>query len=286
MILIKTESKLVIVDVSALMRTHYRPEGVRGSLSIDLGGSTLTTSHIFGLFKVFKDYGKEADYVFCYDTPINYLKADNPDYKKGRVKVADDYFVGYNLAREILRSANFIVLTKEGYEADHLIMQAKEELSRFYDEVYVITNDRDLAVVVDTKTTWVNTVKKRGNIDITNYEEVLACPYNAIHLKKALVGDPSDNLKGVYRFGEAKFKKFVIEEGVYQQNVYGKERDIILNSSLTEDEQAQALSDLHIIKGLEVPNINLTVQEIDWTILERAAQELGMKSLIKFFGSE
>lgn len=277
------ERKLVIVDVSALMRTHYRPEGVKGSLSIDVGGNTLTTSHIFGLFKVIKEYGIESDYVFCYDTPINYLQKENPEYKAGRVKVADEYYQGYTLAKEVLREANFIILSREGYEADHLIMQAKNELTPYYEQVYVITNDRDLAVVVDSKTTWVNTVKKRGNITLENYEEVLGCPYNAIHLKKALVGDPSDNLKGVYRFGEAKFKKFVIEEGVYEQNVYGQEREIILNSSLQDDQKDQALSDLRIIKGLVVPNINLTMREINWDIMLRAAEELGMKSLIKTF---
>lgn len=277
------ERKLVIVDVSALMRTHYRPEGVKGSLSIDVGGSTLTTSHIFGLFKVIKEYGIESDYVFCYDTPINYLQKENPEYKAGRVKVADEYYQGYTLAKEVLREANFTILSREGYEADHLIMQAKNELTPYYEQVYVITNDRDLAVVVDSKTTWVNTVKKRGNITLENYEEVLGCPYNAIHLKKALVGDPSDNLKGVYRFGEAKFKKFVIEEGVYEQNVYGQEREIILNSSLQDDQKDQALSDLRIIKGLVVPNINLTMREINWGIMLRAAEELGMKSLIKTF---
>lgn len=277
------ERKLVIVDVSALMRTHYRPEGVKGSLSIDVGGNTLTTSHIFGLFKVIKEYGIESDYVFCYDTPINYLQKENPEYKAGRVKVADEYYQGYTLAKEVLREANFIILSREGYEADHLIMQAKNELTPYYEQVYVITNDRDLAVVVDSKTTWVNTVKKRGNITLENYEEVLGCPYNAIHLKKALVGDPSDNLKGVYRFGEAKFKKFVIEEGIYEQNVYGQEREIILNSSLQDDQKDQALSDLRIIKGLVVPNINLTMREINWDIMLRAAEELGMKSLIKTF---
>lgn len=277
------ERKLVIVDVSALMRTHYRPEGVKGSLSIDVGGNTLTTSHIFGLFKVIKEYGVDAHYVFCYDTPINYLQKENPEYKAGRVKVADEYYQGYTLAKEVLREANFIILSREGYEADHLIMQAKNELTPYYDQVYVITNDRDLAVVVDSKTTWVNTIKKRGNITLENYEEVLGCPYNAIHLKKALVGDPSDNLKGVYRFGEAKFKKFVIEEGVYEQNVYGQEREIILNSSLQDDQKDQALSDLRIIKGLVVPNINLTMREINWDIMLRAAEELGMKSLIKTF---
>lgn len=277
------ERKLVIVDVSALMRTHYRPEGVKGSLSIDVGGNTLTTSHIFGLFKVIKEYGIESDYVFCYDTPINYLQKENPEYKAGRVKVADEYYQGYTLAKEVLREANFIILSREGYEADHLIMQAKNELTPYYEQVYVITNDRDLAVVVDSKTTWVNTVKKRGNITLENYEEVLGCPYNAIHLKKALVGDPSDNLKGVYRFGEAKFKKFVIEEGIYEQNVYGQEREIILNSSLQDDQKDQALSDLRIIKGLVVPNINLTMREINWDIMLRAAEELGMKSIIKTF---
>lgn len=281
--MVQEERKLVIVDVSALMRTHYRPEGVKGSLSIDVGGNTLTTSHIFGLFKVIKEYGIESDYVFCYDTPINYLQKENPEYKAGRVKVADEYYQGYTLAKEVLREANFTILSREGYEADHLIMQAKNELTPYYEQVYVITNDRDLAVVVDSKTTWVNTVKKRGNITLENYEEVLGCPYNAIHLKKALVGDPSDNLKGVYRFGEAKFKKFVIEEGVYEQNVYGQEREIILNSSLQDDQKDQALSDLRIIKGLVVPNINLTMREINWDIMLRAAEELGMKSLIKTF---
>ena len=279
----EVERKLVIVDVSALMRTNYRPEGVRGSLSIDVGGKSLTTSHIFGLFRVIKEYGVDAHYVFCYDTPINYLQKENPEYKAGRVKVADEYFQGYTLAKEILRAANFTVLSKEGYEADHLIMQAKNDLAPYYTKVYVITNDRDLAVVVDEKTTWVNTIKKRGHITLENYEEVLGCPYNAIHLKKALVGDPSDNLKGVYRFGEAKFKQFVIDEGVYQQNVYGKEREVILESGLTDDQKDQALSDLRIIKGLVVSNINLTLQEIDWEIMVRAAEELGMKSLIKTF---
>lgn len=273
-------SQLVIVDVSALMRTHYRPDGVKGGLSIDLGDSKLTTSHIYGLFRLFKEYGREADYIFCYDTPINFLTEYNPEYKKGRVKVADDYYTGYHLAKEILRSAGFLVLSKEGYEADHLIIQAKGALSKYYDSTYVITNDKDLSVVVDDKTTWVNTVKKRGNINRLNYEEVLGCPYNAIRLKKALVGDPSDNLKGVYRFGEAKFKRFVIDEGIYQQNVYGKEREVIESSSLTREQKEQALSDLQIIVGFEVPNINLTVGTIDWTVMERAVYELEMKSLV------
>lgn len=249
-------------------------------MSVELDIGVVNTSHLYGLFKLFKEYGKDSDYIFTYDTPINYLKGLNADYKKGRQSPGDEYFIGYNLGREILSQAGFIVLSREGYEADHLIIQAKNELVNYYDGVKVITNDRDLAVVVDPKTTWVSTRKKQGVINLTNYEEVLACPYNAIHLKKALVGDPSDNLKGVYRFGEAKFKKFVIDEELYNRDVYGSEQTIIEQTNLLDDTQKeQALSDLRLIKPLHVPNVNLDFRDIDWGYLLSIFELFQMKSL-------
>lgn len=275
--------KLVIVDVSALMRTYYRPIDSKYPMSVDLDIGTVNTSHLYGLFSLFKTYGKDCHYIFCYDSKNNILRNMRQDYKKGRNKVTSEYYVGYDTGREILTQAGFLVLIRDGYEADHLVIQAKEELVDYYDEVLVITNDKDLAVVIDEKTTWVSTRKKQGVITLDNYEERLGCPYNSIHLMKSLVGDPSDNLKGVKGFGPSRFKLFTENEELWDKDVYTHEQEIIKASDFLDDvEKAQALLDLQIIQPLKVDKLNLYFNEIDWEYVYKMLELFKMKSLYKY----
>jgi len=276
--------ELVIVDVSAVMRTHYRPLNHKFPLSIELDNKEFNTSALFGLMRLYKAWGFDRDYVFCYDTPQNFLKMTvaGKNYKKGRAKPNDDYYTQLNLSREILISLGEVVLSQSGYEADHFVVYAKEELSPYYDHTYIITNDKDLAVCVDEKTTWVSTRAKQPNITRENYEEQLKCPYNAIRLKKALVGDASDNIKGVYRFGEKKFSDFVLTEGLDHENAYGREEDIIRETDwFDEEEKADALGDLSLILPLEVPKQEFVFQERDTDKLYQYLELFEMNSIIK-----
>lgn len=278
------KKELVIVDVSAVMRTHYRPLNHKFPLSIELDGETFNTSALFGLLRLFQTWGLDKDYVFCYDTPMNYLKMTDAgkDYKKGRKKPQDDYYTQLNLSRKLLTSINEIVLSQSGYEADHYVVYAKEELSKYYDHTYIITNDKDLAVCVDETTTWVSTRTKQPRITMDNYVESLGCPYNAIRLKKALVGDPSDNIKGVYRFGEKKFLDFVLSEGLDHENVFGREAEIIKESEwFDETEKESALSDLSLIIPLEVPTQEFIFQERNTDKLYQYLELFKMNSIIK-----
>lgn len=278
------KKELVIVDVSAVMRTHYRPLNHKFPLSINLDGEIVNTSALFGLLRLYKTWGLDKDYIFCYDTPQNFLKMTEAgkDYKKGRKKPQDDYFTQLNLSRKLLTSINEIVLSQSGYEADHFVVYAKDELSPYYDHTYIITNDKDLAVCVDEKTTWVSTRTKQPNITMANYIQELGCPYNAIRLKKALVGDPSDNIKGIYRFGEKKFKDFILTENLDHENVFGREAEIIKDTSWFDDEQkADALSDLSLIMPLEVPPQEFIFQEKDTDKLYQYLEIFQMNSIIK-----
>lgn len=278
-----TQRNLVIIDVSALMRTHYRPIHSKYPMYVEFeDGNTLNTSHLYGLFRQINDYGIDTDFIFAYDTKFNLLKQENPEYKAGRVKVEDEYFIGHDLGRSVLEQAGFLVLTKDGYEADHLIIHAKEELSPYYDLTRVITNDKDLTVVVDESTHWVGTRRKQKDITLANYEEELGCPYNSIHLKKALVGDPSDNLKGIKGFGPAAFKKFITNESIDFNNVYKNEREVIEQAeTLNDNQKQQALADLRMIQPLEINNINLNFREIDWDYFLEVCETLRMKTIIK-----
>lgn len=276
--------ELVIVDVSAVMRTHYRPLNHRFPLSIELEGEDFNTSALFGLLRLYQTWGLDKDYVFCYDTPVNFLKMTEvgKDYKANRKKAQDDYYEQLNLSRKMLTSLGEIVLSQSGYEADHFVIYAKEELSQYYDHTYIITNDKDLAVCVDENTTWVSTRAKQKDITLENYVEELACPYNAIRLKKALVGDPSDNIKGVYMFGEKKFKDFVLTENLDHENVFGREEEIIKNTSwFDEDQKQDALGDLSLILPLEVPEQEFIFQEKDTDKLYEYLKLFKMKSIIK-----
>lgn len=276
--------ELVIVDVSAVMRTFYRPMNHRFPLSIELEGEQFNTSALFGLLGLYRKWGLDKDYVFCYDTPVNFLKMTEAgkNYKKGRKKPQDDYYTQLNLSRKILTSLGEIVLSQSGYEADHFVVYAKDELSPYYDHTYVVTNDKDLAVCVDETTTWSSTRSKQKDITVDNYVEELKCPYNAIRLKKALVGDPSDNIKGVYRFGEKKFIDFVLTEGIDSENVFGREEEIIKETTWFDEEQKEmALSDLSLIMPLEVPKQEFIFQERDTDKLYEYLELFKMKSLIK-----
>lgn len=279
-----SSKELVIVDVSAVMRTHYRPLNHKFPLSIELDGEEFNTSALFGLLRLFKTWGLERDYVFCYDTPMNYLKMTDAgkDYKKGRKKPQDDYYKQLNLSRKMLASMGEVVLSQSGYEADHFVIYAKDELSPYYDHTYIITNDKDLAVCVDDRTTWVSTRSKQPNITMDNYVESLGCPYNAIRLKKALVGDPSDNIKGIYRFGDKKFLDFVLSEGLDHDNVFGREEEIIRETEWFDEEQKEdALRDLSLIVPLEVPAQEFIFQERDTDKLYGYLELFQMKSIIK-----
>lgn len=253
-------------------------------MSIKKKGKEINTSSLYGLFRLFKTWGLDRDYIFCYDTPKNLLKEKNKEYKAGRVKASDDYFLQVNMSRKILTESGFLVLEKDGYEADHFVIYAKDMLVDYYDKVYIVTNDKDLAVCIDDKTSWISTRSKQKDITKSNYEEELGCPYNAIRIKKALVGDASDNLKGVYGFGEKAFIDFVIEEELDYKNAYGREIEIINSTTLLDENQKlEALNDLSFILPLDVGEVNLTIPLKDKDRMLEYIESLEMKSLYNVF---
>ena len=293
----KGSKSLLVVDVSAVMRTKFIPlmsEGelafmsktrggkFRRPLSYIVNGEEMNTSSMFGLFQLFKMYGTNVDYVFCFDAPNNLLKKIDENYKKNRVKMGSDYFDQVNTVYKVLEESGFTVMMEDGYEGDHHVHEAVEYNYSKYDHIGVITNDHDLSCLVDDKVVWINTLKKRTDITKDNYPLVLNCPYNAILLKKCLVGDKSDEIKGVYRFGEAKFQKFFEEEELHGEDIYMNECEIIENAyTLTDVQKEEALEALQVIHPLEVSVSARVKTDIKVPVLWAFLNKYGMKSIEK-----
>lgn len=235
--------------------------------------------------ELFKVYGTNHTWVFCFDTPgKNILKKIDRSYKANRVKMGNYYFDQVNTAKKILEEAGFTVLSKSGYEADHCVREAVKQNYDYYDKIGVFTNDHDLSYLVDEKVSWLNVRKTYADIHMGNYFTQNKCPYNSILLKKATVGDKSDGIAGIKGFGEKTFMKFLDHEGLHGKNVRGIEEEIIKNSTFLKDVQKeQALHAWSLVKPYEV-DIDATANEhINTDILKAFFKKYNFKSLGNIF---
>lgn len=301
----KGKKSLLVVDVSAVMRTKYiklvsageamfasRGAKYRKPLSHMVNGVEMNTSSMFGLFQLFQMYGTNIDYVFCFDSPKNLLKTINKNYKQNAVNMGNDYFDQVNTVYKVLEESGFTVMMQDGYEGIHSVHEAVECNYEKYDHIGIITNEHDMACLVDEKVVWISTLKKNTDITKDNYPLVLECPYNSILLKKCLVGgnkkstmgNKGDKVLGVRGFGQARFNKFIEEEELYGADIYMNEIDIINDSvTLTDIQQAEALEALDSLLPLAVTVSGRVKTEINDRVLRAFLNKFGMKSIVKLW---
>lgn len=304
------ENSLLIVDVSAHMRTNDAgdlpskkeeanteaedlffnrqkkpPKFQRKVLSTEVNGEEMVITSLYKLMEMFKVYGTQHTWVFCFDTPgKNMLKNIDKNYKSNRVKIGNYYYSQVNTAKKLLEEAGFTVLAKEGFEADHCVREAVRQNYDFYDNIGIFTNDHDLSYLVDDKVSWLNVKKTYADIHTDNYFEQNKCPYNSILLKKAMVGDKSDEIAGIKQFGEKKFITFLDDENLHGVNARGKEEEIIRNSTnLTDLQKEQALHAWTLVKPYDVDIDATANDQIDGTLLKAFFKKYQFKSLYNIF---
>ena len=129
------------------------------------------------------------------------------EYKAGRER-APEYYDEFNICKDTLRET-FLNLgatacSQDFLEADDVIGYLCRSLEG---EKIILTNDGDLAVLVDETTH----ILKNGEIDRNPFGDYF--PHRFITVYKALVGDTSDNYKGAKGFGEKAFRDLYIAFG-------------------------------------------------------------------------
>ncbi len=145
------------------------------------------------------------------------------EYKAGRKGMPDELRMQVEPLKKMLDAMGIMRAELEGYEADDLI----GTLSRFGEEndleVIIVTGDRDALQLASPQTTVLITKKGISQVqaydDKAVFEEYGLTPTEFIDLK-ALMGDKSDNIKGVAGIGEKTGIKLVQEyksiEGIYE----------------------------------------------------------------------
>jgi DNA polymerase I len=276
---------LLLVDGNAIMHRAYH------AIPNFKTKSGRPTNVIYGFFAMLQratDMFQPTHLVICFDTPAKTFREKMlPTYQSQRPKISDDFIQQIPVLKDLITTAGIVQAEKEGFEADDVIgtlslMANKEKM-----KVLILTGDKDIMQLVNDNTFIVSPQTGMSTIKVYNPEEVekkMGVAPERIADLKALIGDPSDNYKGVDGIGPKTAIKLLTK--------YGSVDGIVAKSDeLSEDEKKQ-LELSHVISTIvrDVP-LDITIDETQFLTyapaLEKKFEELEMKSLRnRFFHQE
>ena len=222
--------KLVIIDGKSVF---YRGYYAMGNLSKSDG---TPTGGIYGFAVIALEIVKEIQptkVVVAWDkakTSVRKRKEIYPEYKAGRVKPPEDFFVQIPLLRKLIAALGWGFLECDDYEADDIIgtlaKQADDELDTDGNcdwDTVIVSSDLDMLQIVDDNTRMYRLLKgfsKLEEMDVPAVEEKYGIKKNQFLDLKSLKGDTSDNIPGVPGVGEKTAVKLLNEygtlDGIYE----------------------------------------------------------------------
>ena len=221
------KKRLIIIDGNAIVHRafHALPplKTKKGELVNAVYGFLLA------FFKAIKEF--EPDYVVAtFDFPApTFRHIKYKLYKANREKAPDELYEQIPKIKDLLKNFNIQIFEKQGFEADDLIgtIAQKAAKKQIYPEIetIILTGDLDALQLVD-KNTKVYALRKGVKDSVLYNEEKVKEKYDGLLPEqlvdfKALRGDPSDNIPGVFGVGEktaiSLIKEFNSLENLYQE---------------------------------------------------------------------
>lgn len=215
--------RLVIIDGKSVF---YRGYYAMGALSTSDG---TPTGGIYGFAAIAMEIVKQLNptkVVVAWDSKSSTAKRKEiyPEYKAGRVKPGDDFYVQIPMLKELVLALGWSFVEVPEYEADDIIgtlsLQADEEGDY---ETYIVSSDLDMLQVVDENTRMFRILKgfsKLEELDVPAVEAKYGIKKAQFLDLKALKGDASDNIPGVPGIGEKTAVKLLNQygtlDGVYE----------------------------------------------------------------------
>ena len=216
--------KLLLIDANSIIHRSFHalppfttPEGK-------------PSGAIYGLASILLKLWREErpDYAAAlFDRPEPTFRDEKyAEYKAQRPPTADELISQLIEAHKLFNAFGIMTFEKAGYEADDLIATLAEQFKTLPDvRVVILTGDRDTLQMVEGDKLVVQTFNK-GVSDTTVYNEAAVVEKyglapNQLVEYKALVGDSSDNIKGVPGVGPKTalelIKRFGTVKEMYKQ---------------------------------------------------------------------
>ena len=213
----QTPKTLLLIDGSSYL---YRAFHAMPDLRVVPGDpASAPTGAIRGMINMVQSLRKEvpADYVACiFDAKgPTFRDALYPDYKAHRAPMPDDLRAQIAPIHEVVRLMGWTVLDVPGVEADDVIGTLAVMAARQGIEVVVSSGDKDLAQLVNSHITIIDTMNGKRR-DLAGVEAEFGVPAHLMIDYQTLVGDTVDNVPGVPKVGPKTAAKWLQQYGSLQ----------------------------------------------------------------------
>ena len=275
--------KVVLIDGNNLIFRSYYATAYRGELLTNSKG--LPTNAIYAyvqmLLKIIAEE-KPTHIMVAFDKGKTFRHESYDDYKGGRNETPNDLKVQIPYAKQITRAMGITVEEIENYEADDIIGTYSKKIEK---EVLVVSSDRDLLQLISPNVK-MKLLKMKDFIYYDEkkfYEDYGIKPIEIIDLK-ALMGDSSDNIKGVAGIGEKTALKLIKEyhtlDNLYNNidSIKGKIKDNLINDKESAYKSLELATiylsvpievnlEKIVFKGSNEEELNSLLEELEFTSL-------------------
>ena len=238
--------KLVLIDGhSILNRAYYGVPNLTNAQGLHTNG-------IYGflniLFKILEEEKPDFLAVALDVHAPTFRHQMYEAYKGTRKPMPEELVEQVPVMKEVLKAMNVVMVEREGLEADDILGTLAKAAAAEGIQVSLISGDRDLLQIADTRIKIRIPKTKSGRTQIEDYypEDVEAAyhvtPQQFIDLK-ALMGDTSDNIPGVPKVGEKTATELMVQFGSLE-NIYAHVEEISKKSIRESLKANRELADL------------------------------------------
>jgi len=195
------QSKLVLIDGNAILHRAYHALP-----------STLTTRNgepinaVYGfvsmLLRIIQDL-KPTHIAVAFDRKEpTFRHKEFKEYQAHRPETDRELISQFEKVRDVISAFDIPAYDKAGYEADDILGTLAKQAK--VDEIVIVTGDRDILQLVNNKVKVYLPIRGLSEAQLMGKKEVvekMGVKPGQIDDYKALVGDPSDNYKGVPGIG-------------------------------------------------------------------------------------
>lgn len=229
--------KIILVDGNNLLFRSYYATAYNGNFMKNSKG--FPTNALFGFSNMINKIileEKPTYILVAFDKGKTFRHQKYNEYKAGRIEMPDELRLQFPIAKKLLELMGIKYYEIENYEADDII----GTFSKFCDNTKytgtIISSDKDLLQLI-TDSVDIKLLKSKDYIRYNPesfYEEYKIKPINIIDLK-SLMGDSSDNIKGVKGIGEKTALKLLQEyktlNGIYENidKISGKTKEKLID---------------------------------------------------------
>lgn len=291
MIEIQTEKKehecLVVIDGNHLI--HRAFYAIQNPLKTSSGEQT---NALYGFASMLLNIldAEKPDYIaMTFDEKAPTFRHDKHEgYKATRTKAPDELYAQIPRVHEMIHRFKIPVFSQEGFEADDMMGTLAKKAEKKGIVTHIITGDMDLLQLVNPNITVVFPLKGYREPLYYNAEKVVEKygiePEQVVDYK-ALVGDTSDNIKGVDGIGpkgaSEMLKRFQTLDGVYEHlnDLSEGHRQKLI----ADKEAAYFAHDLARIRTdveCDFKPEDARLSQLDYLGLLRFFEEMEMKSLV------